>query len=183
LTELAVLLLFREQLSPTAWLAAFLGGLGLVFALMYLLRERDTRWAAIPAGALILVAITTLATTAPANLQFVQFVTRFWPILLIVGGLGLLIGTLGRGAVQPPEAASKPPTTTTKTAPVKGKTGAPKAALPKPAASQEPALVSVSGAPVEEKPIDIYELLKQQPPETAPETTAAPKPPPDEPAK
>jgi hypothetical protein len=151
-----------------------------VFGLMYLLRERDTRWAAIPAAALILVAITTLATTAPA---YLQLVTTFWPILLIVGGLGLLIGTLGRGAVQPPEAPSKPPTTTTKTAPVKGKTGAPKAALPKPAASQEPALVPVSGAPVEEKPIDIYELLKQQPPETAPETTTTPKPPPDEPAK
>jgi hypothetical protein len=181
LTELAILLVFKEQLSAAAWLAAFLGGLGLVFALMYMLRERDTRWAAIPAAALILVAITTLAATAPANLQLVS---RFWPILLMVGGLGLLIGTMGRTSGPAPEVAPKSATTPTKGTPAmgtpaKGKATGAKAAPPRAPASQEPALIAVSGTPVEEKPIDIYDLLKQQPPETPP----TPKTPPDEAGK
>ncbi len=170
LTELGVLLGLENRLDPTLWLAAFLGGLGLVFALMYLLRERDTRWAAIPAVALILVAITILATSVAANLQVA---IRFWPILLIVGGLGLLIGTLQR-----PTAPS--PTTTTpvpppgKAVPPKGKGPMQKAPQPKPPAGPEPPLVPLSSPPVEEQPVDIYELLKQQPAETPPPQKSGP---------
>jgi hypothetical protein len=182
LTELGVLRGLEHRLDATTWLAAFLGGLGLVFALMYLLRERDTRWAAIPAVALILVAITTLATTVAANLQVV---IRFWPILLMVGALGLLMGALQRtpATTSPEPALPKPASPTIKAAPAKGKGMAPKGPQPKPPAGQEPPLVSVSGAPDEEKPIDIYELLKQQPAETAPESPPPPNPAPDEPGQ
>jgi hypothetical protein len=180
LTELGVLRGLENRLDATVWLAVFLGALGLVFGLMYLLRERDTRWAAIPAVALILVAITTLSTTVAVNLQPA---IRFWPILLMVGGLGLLIGTLQRTPAPAPEAPLKPVPQTLKAAPAKGKGMAPKGAQPKAPAGQEPPLVPVSGPAVEEKPIDIYDLLKQQPPEPPLETPPPPKPAPDEPVQ
>ena len=180
LTELGVLRGLENRLDATTWLAAFLGALGLVFGLMYLLRERDTRWAAIPAVALILVAITTLATTVAVNLQYA---IRFWPILLMVGGLGLLIGTLQRTPAAAPGTEPKPVSQTVKGAPARGKAMAPKGPQPKPPAGQEPPLVPVSGPVVEEKPIDIYELLKQQPAEPPLETPPPPKPAPDEPVQ
>ena len=180
LTELAILRGLENRLDATTWLALFLGGLGLVFVLMYALRERNTRWAAIPAVALILVAITTLATTVAASQQAM---IRFWPILLMVGGLGLLIGSLQRTPGQALGTGPKPVAPAAKGTLARGKGMAPKGPQPKPPAGQEPPLVPVSGQTIEEKPIDIYELLKQQPAPAAPASPPSPKPAPDEPAK
>lgn len=107
LTVLGALTGLREQLSAAAWLAAFLIGVGLVFLLLYLvrLRQHDSRWAAIPAGALVLFGIVTLAGTLGST----SLAARWWPTLLLAVGLGLAVILLLRPAAGQPQPVEPPP--------------------------------------------------------------------------
>jgi len=100
LTVLAFLIGLRSQLSEAGWLAAFFLGLGLVFGLLYAFRfgQHDSPWAAIPAAALLLLGVVTLIGALGATGAAAQW----WPILLLVGGLGLLIGSVSRRAAEAP---------------------------------------------------------------------------------
>ena len=94
LTLLGFLIGLQARLGETLWLSAILfGGLGVVFLLVLLIRggQSDARWLAIPAAALILLGIATLVgvlTSVPVLLQW-------WPVLLLVGWLGLADWVVG----------------------------------------------------------------------------------------
>jgi hypothetical protein len=68
-------------------------GLGLIFGILYLLRnaQRPLGWAAIPALALILFGAVVLTAERSANADLIG---RLWPLLLVAIGLGLLLGQL-----------------------------------------------------------------------------------------
>lgn len=167
LTVIGVLLGFWSALSAGGRLAVLFGGIGLVFVLLYLIRfgQHDTRWAAIPAGALLLLSLVTLMQTV----SLPPLIAAWWPILLVVAGVALLIvafglraGSGGKAPVTPePDFEALPP--------------APGASVTEtlPPAS-EPIRPIASPAPdaPQEKPIDIYELIRQQPP-TAPQEPEA----------
>jgi hypothetical protein len=170
LSVLGLLSGLQAYLNELGWLATFFVGLGLVFWLLYLLRlgKRDTRWAAIPAAALTLLGLMTVfsALNAPG------FVIQWWPALLLLGGVGLLIGSLGlRGAAEPGAPASDfdaiepaPGTSVTESWPDEALEPAGPAARPaKPEA--QPARPA-EATPVEE-PVDIYAVLARQPPTLA----------------
>ena len=169
LTLIGVLDGLKLSSNDPAWLAIFFAGLGLVFGLIYLLPRRDTRWAAVPAAGLILVAVTTF-TSAANNMQMV---VRWWPVLLLAAGLGLLIGSLQRPATgakigTAQEAATTPTGSasggTQTVTPGYNSEPAPRPAIPLagPAASE-----AEDEGPAEDKPADIYEFLAQQPPDTS----------------
>jgi hypothetical protein len=148
LTVVGVLAGFQGQLSREAWLAAFTVGLGLVFGLLYVLRfgQHDTRWAAIPAVALILLGLVTWINSVSTKRGLLQW----WPLLLAIGGLALLIGRRGGSGAKQAAAAPAPDLS------------------PVPAASGTsviqhlPAVVpSPAGAPAAAP--DIYSVLAQQP--------------------
>ncbi len=178
LTVLGVLLGLWTRLSDAGRLGVLYAGVGLVFALLYAVRfgQRDTRWAAVPAGALLLLGLVTLmdALTLPA------MVAQWWPVLLLVTGLGLLLGGLGlRGGASAPVGPVAPEPSFEALPPAPGSSVTetlPEAAAPaKPAAQTAP-----EPAPATETPIDIYGLLEQQPkeqPSAAPseEPSVAPK--------
>jgi hypothetical protein len=188
LTILGVLTGLGPRLDPAAWLAIFFAGLGLVFALLYGLRRGTARWAAIPAVALILAGISNLTRIAAASSM--ENVVRWWPVLLLAIGLGLLVGSIQRptpAAATPPVSAKKrPPIPAAKITPV---TDAPATVTPvnkpvkTPAAttpttpdvivppppttvSEEPPPTPPANESAANKPVDIYDFLKQQPPET-----------------
>ncbi len=149
LTVVGMLVGLGADFQQAAWLAALFVGLGLVFLLLYLARfgQHDTRWAGIPAAALLLVGLVTGvgAVGGPSNLQ------KFWPAALILIGLALLVifllswrsrEALPTGPVQAPDR------------------GAPAPEMPP---AKQPA-APPTGAPA---PADIYDVLAQQPSEPA----------------
>jgi hypothetical protein len=153
LTVVGLLVGLGADFSENLWLAALLAGLGLVFLLLYLIRfgQHDTRWAGIPAAALLLVGLVTWVHT----LGGADWV-KLWPAVLIVLGVVLLIlflvtrrpsGLLPAPPVQEP-APSLP-------------------AIQPPAAPAPPVPESVAPAPAAGQPGDIYDVLAQQPPEPA----------------
>ena len=144
-------------MSREAWLAAFMVGLGLVFVLIYVLRfgQHDTRWAAIPAVALILVGLAMWIGSVSTGRQFL----KWWPLLLVIGGGVLLIGARGRRDAAQSSA---------------GKPGADVSLVPAaPGTSMIQDLPAVVPAPAGARPggtaspgsPDIYSVLAQQPPE------------------
>ena len=92
LTVVGLLVGLHADLTQAGWLAALLVGLGLVFALLYLVRfgQHDTHWAGIPAAALLLVGVVTLV----GALGVATPVQQWWPILLVAAGLALLLISL-----------------------------------------------------------------------------------------
>ena len=151
LTVTSLLVGLRAQLSAQVWTAALLIGLGLVFLLLYFLRlgQSDTRWAIIPAGWLLLLGLVMLA--GAFNLPF-----PWWPVLLILLALALLILAI----IRRPKAAPAAPKT--------GPTNGPTTPTPAPGASvtQMPTTApapSPKAAPAAEPEIDIYKLIEQQP--------------------
>jgi hypothetical protein len=100
LTVLAVLLglegMMRADfvLWPPQWLAALYVGLGLVFGLLYVLRlgERETWWPAVPAAALILFG----AVTFIGSLALPPLVALYWPAILLLAGLVVLVVSFRR---------------------------------------------------------------------------------------
>jgi hypothetical protein len=179
LTVLGLLTGLQARLSEAALLALFFLGLGLVFGLLYLMRaaQRDTRWAAIPAAALLLLGLVTLI----GAINPIGIIAQWWPVLLVVGGLGLFVLSFVRrprgvpvtSAPEPRQAIRPAPgATVTETLPeVPAKPAAPAAAKP---ATPE-AKPAGPTAPQEDK-IDIYSLLAQQPPETPVATDTPPEP-------
>lgn len=158
LTVIAVLLRFWTRLSDDGRLAVLFGGIGLVFVLLYAIRfgQNDTRWAAIPAGALLLLSLVTVMQM----LRLPAVVADWWPILLVAAGIGLIVAAFGLRAA-PHEKTSPAPAPDFEALP------------PAPGASVTQTLPPASepvrpSAP--EKPVDIYELIKQQPPAVSPET-------------
>jgi hypothetical protein len=152
LTVVGLLVGLGAEFSEDIWLAALFGGLGLVFLLLYLVRfgQHDTRWAGIPAAALLLVGLVTWVRALGGT----ALVQQWWPAVLILVGIVLLILFLvtRRPSGLPPAPPVEEP--------------AP--GLPAPG-GQPPAAPAVpqpfAPAPAEGQPADIYEVLSQQPPD------------------
>lgn len=180
LTVLGFLFGFWSRLTDLERMTVLVVGIGLVFALLYGIRfgQRDTRWAAVPAAALLLLGLVTLMQ----SLNLPTVLADWWPLLLIVAALGIGIGVLGlRGTARPVEPAM-PDFDVPMPAPGASVSEVPpEAALP---ARPEPQpLPPVAPPPAPERPepdsaapVDIYELIKQQPEEIipAPEASEAP---------
>ncbi len=179
LTNVAVLFGLWGRIDPIGRMAILLVGIGLMFLLLYVIRydEHDARWAAVPAGALLLLGVVTLIQA----FQLPAAVVQLWPIVLVVGGtLLIILGlTTRRPGEKPGELSTVPPgfealppapganvvTDLPPADPIAarkqklGLTPKPEPAAPAPAASSEPA---PSGD------VDIYEMIKQQPPQEKP---------------
>lgn len=153
LTVIGILLGFWTDLSDSGRLAVLFSGIGMVFLLLYAIRfgQRDTRWAVIPAGALLLLGLVTLMQTV----LLPPVIAGWWPILLLVAGVALLVIAFSRRAPAPAQAPAAPAPDFEALPPAPGASVTEK--LP-------PAGEPVRSAP--EKPVDIYDLIKQQP--TAP---------------
>ncbi len=86
LIALAVAIGLQPWIGENAFVGVFFGGMGLTFALVYLLRTPDSHmeWALIPAGILGVMGVIFLGLATPyANL--------IWPLaLILVGGYILL---------------------------------------------------------------------------------------------
>jgi hypothetical protein len=145
LTLEGLLMGLARQLSPQAFDALFLAGLGAVFAMVFLLRLRkgDARWALVPAVALALTGLVSWFNVTENSADLL----RLWPAALIV--LGIVIGflTLSRRS-KPAPAAAKPAT-------------APDASVMAPGAAR------VEDLPEAAAPgnVDIYDVIKNQPAE------------------
>ena len=172
LTTVAVLFGLWNQLDGAGRLAVLLIGTGLMFMLLYVIRyeEHDARWAAIPAGALLLLAVVTLVAALPMP----AVVREWWPILLVIVGLLMII--LGLTRRKPAEAVppakpggfeALPPApgadvTTDLPAADLLPWQSPSPGSSRPTTSKPPAPAPASGE------VDIYELIKNQPPPEKP---------------
>lgn len=100
LTVIGLLIGLQDTLRPasTEWVAALLLGLGLVFALLYLLRlsEQEMWWPAAPAAALILAGIVTWIGPLGPN----QVWERWWPVAMMVLGVVVLVLSVQRLPMQ-----------------------------------------------------------------------------------
>lgn len=170
LTTVAVLFGLWDRVDAAGRLAVLLIGIGLTFLLLYAIRysRRDARWAAIPAGALLLLGVATLIEA----LGLPPLIANWWPVAMVVGGALLIILGIARlrTAEKPGELPAKPsgyealppaPGAEVVTdLPSVDPLAARKAKLaPPPAPAPEPAA---------EGDVDIYELIKQQPQEKPP---------------
>lgn len=164
LTTVAVLFGLWPRLDVAGRTAVLLIGIGLTFLLLYIIRydEHDARWAAVPTGALLLLGMIMLveAFSAPALVQ------DWWPIVLVVAGAVLIILGLTRRAAEPVTSLPAPGSfetlppapgadVTTNLPPVE-----PRQAKTQPA--------TAPSTPNSEGDVDIYELIRQQPPEEKP---------------
>ena len=160
LTVTSLLVGMRAQLSAQVWTAALLIGLGLVFLLLYFVRlgQTDTRWAIIPAGWLMLLGLITLIKAS--NLPPV--INTWWPVLLILAALALLVlAILRRPAAAPAAQKAGPVKDYDAPAPARGASvtqvpAAPPAPMPKPKPTPAP-------TPSTDSEVDIYKLIEQQP--------------------
>ncbi len=172
LTVLSILLRFWADLPDSSRLAVLFGGIGLVFVLLYAIRfgQQDTRWAAIPAGALLLLGLVTVMQT----LSLPTVVVNWWPILLVVAGVGVIVVALGLRATPREQAPPAPAPDFGSIPPAPGASVTEK--LPP---ASEPVRPAVQPAPLPaaapEKPVDIYDLIKQQPQEPPPATPSEAK--------
>jgi hypothetical protein len=169
LTTVAVLFGLWGRLDPTGRLAVLLIGVGLTFLLLYVIRysQHDTRWAAVPAGALLLLGAVTLIDALPTP----GWLAEWWPIALVVGGLVLII--LGLTRRQPVAAAPMTPEGFETLPPAPGAsvtTNLPAAgAMPWEAPSTVTTSSKASKGPAPAAgEVDIYELIKNQPPPDKP---------------
>ncbi len=181
LTVLGIVFGFWSRLTETGRLTVLVIGMGLVFALLYIIRfgQKDTRWAAVPAGALILLGLVTLVQ----SLYLPQLLSVWWPLLLSLAGVGIGAVTIGlrsaAASARPAPGAAPAAPGFDEPLPAPGASvvrDLPEAPLPsRPTAPAKPA-----EAPVEPQAgeVDIYELIAQQPKaETSePATEVAPPP-------
>ncbi len=81
-------------------------GLGIGFLLIYLIdlvyRKRNIWWPLLPGGVLVLIGL------ASASGQMAELVNLLWPILLILVGVLVLFGILGRRGKQGPSSPVTP---------------------------------------------------------------------------
>lgn len=178
LTVLGVLTGLQMQPGNPGWLAIFLVGLGLVFVLLYVLRvgQEDTRWAGIPAGALLLLGIVTGISAT----QTLPIIATWWPLALLLASAGVLAGYLiqrNRRAVvlpSPDYGATQPAPGTSVSDKLPAAVELPRATKTRTTAPGPARTEAASGE--SEPAVDIYKLLSQQPPETGSESGAAGKP-------
>lgn len=181
LTVLTVEMGLWSRLDPNWRTSVLFLGVGLVFLLLYAIRyeEADTRWAAVPAAALLLLGVVTVMQSLPLPVVLKQW----WPIVLTIAGLGIGIATLvvGRSA-QPAATTELPPFEAQPPAPgasvISDLPPAPEPVRTEPTLSRPteslpaeppaPAASSPANTPGDDKPIDIYELIRQQPNEGTP---------------
>ncbi len=170
LTVLGILFGFWSRLTELGRLAVLVTGIGLVFALLYVIRfgQKDTRWAAVPAGALILLGLVILM----GSLNLPQVLAIWWPLLLSVAGIGIGAVTLGlQSAARSARPAVSPPPIYAEPSPAPGASvvqDLPEApVLPQPSAPTRPVETPATPSPAGE--VDIYELIKQQPQGDVPE--------------
>lgn len=176
---LVVLLSTRPEATPELLGAVLFGGMGLVFFLIYALaRERQRfSWALVPAAALGIMGLAALAAYLPTALPGLAEAQRLWPVLLVLGGAGLLGYAALRASRQAPPAVELPAapaaaeaslapgasvTTVTEEAPRPRTTRyqrSPITLVDEKPASQETGTAAAGEAP------DIYEFLKNAPPE------------------
>lgn len=171
LTTVAILLGLWTRLDGTGRMAVLLVGIGLMFLLLYVMRydEHDARWAAVPAGALLLLGVVVLIDALPLPV----WLQDWWPIIMVIAGALLITLGLTRrkpaavtpAAVQgsfeslPPAPGAAVTTDLPPADPIEARKQA--LGLSKPEASPVPA----SGSGGE---LDIYDLIKQQPPQEKP---------------
>ena len=156
LTVTSLLVGLRAQLSAQLWTAALLIGLGLVFFLLYLVRlgQADTHWAIVPAGWLMLLGAITLIKAS--NLPPV--INKWWPILLIIAALALLVlAIIRRPRAAPVAQKAGPVKDYDGPAPARGASVTP---VPPAAPASKP---KPTPAPATDSNIDIYKLIEQQP--------------------
>lgn len=170
LTTVAVLFGLWNRLDPTGRLVVLQVGIGLMFLLLYVIRydEHDARWAAVPAGALLLLGVVTLIEA----LRPVQVIANWWPIALVVGGavliiLGIAVRKPAAKPVAPGGFEALPPApgagVVTDLPPAADPIAARKAALRESTPPPAPAPAAEN-----EGNVDIYDLIKQQPPQDNP---------------
>lgn len=170
LAVVGLLVGLRGSLGQALWLALLCLGLGLVFLLLYLVRfgQHDTRWAAIPGAAFLLVGAATLVGT----LGVAAALKQWWPAALVLAGAALLlISWLGRRPIGalPTTPAAEPLTGEIPSAPTPpfGVPPSPVPAAPEtPPSAPEVTLPAVPEEEEERPAVDIYDILAQQPPET-----------------
>jgi hypothetical protein len=170
LTVTSALVGLRAQLSGQMWTAILLLGLGLVFVLLYLLRfgQKDTHWAIVPAGWLIVLGLVTLVSALELPATF----AKWWPILLILLALAYLVLMLVLRRSSSAPAASNVPAKDYD-APVSAKgTSATQTLPPAPEPAPKPAPATPSAGPE----VDIYKLIEQQPKEPPPPSGGDVKP-------
>ena len=154
LTTVAVLFGLWDQLDQTGRLAVLLIGIGLMFLLLYIMRydEHDARWAAVPAGALLLLGVVTLVDALFSTSRTPAALVDWWPIALVIAGLLLIIISLA--VRKPAETAPLPVSTGFENLP------------PAPGADVTTNLPPVEprSQPAAQGDVDIYDMIKQQPP-------------------
>ena len=158
LTVVGLLIGLGADLTQPAWMAAFFVGLGLVFLLLYLARfgQHDTRWAGVPAAALLLVGLVTWVATLGGS----TLVKQWWPVVLILLGLVLLL--LFLVTRRPPGVLPVAPVTEPGPVAPIVEPGAPVTQTP---AARLPWLQEPVPPAQEQQPVDIYDVLAEQPPE------------------
>ncbi len=162
LTVTSVLVGLGSRLSGQMWTAILLLGLGLVFVLLYLVRfgQKDTHWAIVPAGWLIVLGLVTFMGALELPAQF----AKWWPILLILLALAYLVLVLVLRRSSSATPSSKVPATDYG-APVTAKGASATQTLPSVAV---PAPKPAPAAPSAGPEVDIYKLIEQQPKEPPP---------------
>lgn len=165
LTVVGVLFGLWGPLGEAARLPVLFIGIGLVFLLLYAIRfdERDARWAAVPAAALLLLGVVTLAEAL--NLQGI--LANWWPLLLVVLGGGLAaLAIVRRNTTVALDAPLAPAPAIAEETPAPAP-GAEVSALPTveelAAANPMPWEAPQEAKPPAKGEPDIYDLIKKQP--------------------
>jgi len=168
LTTVGVLFGLWSRLTDAGRPAVLYIGIGLVFLLLYAIRydEADARWASVPAGALLLLGVATLA----AALELPGVLADWWPISLVVAGL--VLTTLGFAVRRPAAVAPAPsygPGGFEELPPAPGAsvlTDLPPAeSLPATPAPAAPVAATPSKPGGEAEEVDIYKMIEEQPAE------------------
>jgi hypothetical protein len=167
LTTVAVLFGLWPRLDAAGRTAVLLIGLGLMFLLLYAIRydEHDARWAAVPAGALLLLGVVTLVGALPLP----AMVQDWWPIVLVVAGALLIVLGLTRRKAEPVASLPAAPGGFETLPPAPGAgvtTNLPQVDVRPPKSQSTP--TPSKPTPAAEGDVDIYELIKQQPPQEKP---------------
>jgi hypothetical protein len=161
LTTVAVVLALWSRLDPAGRMVVLLFGIGLTWLLLYVFRynQRDTRWASVPAGALLLLGVVTLVGATPLP----EAVRNWWPLALVIGGLALVIAGFAVRKPAGPAPVLKPDS-------FENLPPAPGASVTThlPPADYKPAATptlpsSAAVSPAAEGNVDIYDLIKNQP--------------------
>jgi len=147
LTLLGLLIGLGRELSPQAFDALFLVGLGAVFGLIYLMRlsKGGARWALIPAVGFVLLGVVSWFNITESSADLL----RWWPLALIAGGILLGVVSVSRRRTPAPVKEQQKP-------------AAPDTSVVAPGAAR---IETIPDSPEPAAQADIYELIKNQPPQ------------------